>query len=92
MGRGKGYRGVGDGVSCASGRAIRGPQVAVTDGAAPTTGRDHTGPDELLDALGWGEGDVLEIYAVHKQIVFRKVEDGTRVLLEKSFILKLRVF
>ena len=34
-------------------------------------------PDELLDALGWGEGDVLEIYAVHKQIVFRKVEDGT---------------
>jgi bifunctional DNA-binding transcriptional regulator/antitoxin component of YhaV-PrlF toxin-antitoxin module len=33
-------------------------------------------PDELLDALGWGEGDVLEIYAVHKQIVIRKVEDG----------------
>jgi bifunctional DNA-binding transcriptional regulator/antitoxin component of YhaV-PrlF toxin-antitoxin module len=35
-------------------------------------------PDELLDALGWGEGDTLEIYAVHKQIVFRKVEDGAR--------------
>jgi bifunctional DNA-binding transcriptional regulator/antitoxin component of YhaV-PrlF toxin-antitoxin module len=35
-------------------------------------------PDELLDALGWVEGDVLEIYTVHKQIVFRKVEDGTR--------------
>ena len=34
-------------------------------------------PEELLDALGWGEGDTLEIYAVHKQIVFRKVEDGT---------------
>ena len=35
-------------------------------------------PDELLDALGWGEGDVLEIYVVHKQIVFRKVEDRAR--------------
>lgn len=35
-------------------------------------------PDELLDALGWVEGDTLEIYAVHKQIVFRKVEDGAR--------------
>jgi bifunctional DNA-binding transcriptional regulator/antitoxin component of YhaV-PrlF toxin-antitoxin module len=32
-------------------------------------------PDELLDTLGWREGDTLEIYAVHKQIVFRKVED-----------------
>jgi bifunctional DNA-binding transcriptional regulator/antitoxin component of YhaV-PrlF toxin-antitoxin module len=32
-------------------------------------------PDELLDSLNWSEGDVLEIYAVHKQIVFRKVED-----------------
>lgn len=30
-------------------------------------------PDELLDALGWVEGDTLEIYTVHKQIVFRKV-------------------
>lgn len=34
-------------------------------------------PDELLDALGWVEGDTLEIYTVYKQIVFRKVEDGT---------------
>jgi bifunctional DNA-binding transcriptional regulator/antitoxin component of YhaV-PrlF toxin-antitoxin module len=34
-------------------------------------------PDELLDSLNWSEGDVLEIYAVYKQIVFRKMEDGT---------------
>jgi len=33
-------------------------------------------PDELLDALGWKEGDELEIYTMHKQIAFRKVSDG----------------
>lgn len=32
-------------------------------------------PDELLDTLGWRKGDTLEISAVHKQIVFRKVEN-----------------
>jgi bifunctional DNA-binding transcriptional regulator/antitoxin component of YhaV-PrlF toxin-antitoxin module len=34
-------------------------------------------PDELLDCVGWKEGDELEIYTVHKQIVFRKVASRT---------------
>jgi len=33
--------------------------------------------EELLEALGWKEGDELEIYTVHRQLVFRKVADGT---------------
>lgn len=32
-------------------------------------------PEELLDALGWKGGDVLEVYTVCEQIVFRKVGD-----------------
>jgi hypothetical protein len=35
-------------------------------------------PEELLDALGWGEGDILEFDAIAGQISMRKVEDGMR--------------
>jgi bifunctional DNA-binding transcriptional regulator/antitoxin component of YhaV-PrlF toxin-antitoxin module len=35
-----------------------------------------TFPDELLDALEWGEGDELDVQIVGDGIVFRKVAAG----------------
>ena len=35
-----------------------------------------TFPDELLESLGWGEGDELEVQIVGDGLVFRKVASG----------------
>ena len=31
-------------------------------------------PDELLDAMGWGEGTVLDISAIGDRLILRQVE------------------
>jgi len=35
-----------------------------------------TFPDDLLDTLGWGEGDELDVQIVGDGLVFRKIETG----------------
>jgi len=36
-------------------------------------------PDDLLQALGWAEGDNLEIDAMHNRVSIKRLENGAGV-------------